>query len=206
VELSKSRDRFQARWNLATGDCDLFRLHDGKEPEKLGTAKTTMSVKGRSYLVRFANVDQKLTVWVDNAQPFGEDGVLYSIPPAAQTGPTKMNDLDQPASIGVQGGAVKVRKIKLSRDTYYTNDPRSADFEGVEIDKPETWAKMDGYREEKVKTIYVQPHHYLCLGDNSPESSDGRDWGSVPERLLLGRAMLVYYPFPPFGNRAGKIR
>jgi signal peptidase I len=43
--------------------------------------------------------------------------------------------------------------------------------------------------------MYVQPSHYLCLGDNSPESSDGRYWGLVPQRLLLGRALMVYYPF-----------
>jgi signal peptidase I len=63
------------------------------------------------------------------------------------------------------------------------------------------------------RTLYVQPKHYLCLGDNSPHSSDGRSWGLVPERLLLGRALLVYYPFwAPFWpfdapvNRVGPIR
>jgi signal peptidase I len=53
-----------------------------------------------------------------------------------------------------------------------------------------------------VATWYVQPDHFLCMGDNSPESSDGRSWGLVPKRLLLGRAMMVYYPFA----RAGRIR
>jgi signal peptidase I len=59
----------------------------------------------------------------------------------------------------------------------------------------------------------VQPGHYLCLGDNSPESSDSRQWGAVPERLMLGRALAVYYPFyfpfPPLStpvNRVGTIR
>jgi signal peptidase I len=200
LQLSKSRDRFEARWNLATGECDLFRLHDGRQPEKLGSAKTTLSAKGRTYRVRIANVDQKLTVWVDNTLPFGEDGAPYSIAPTEATGPTEENDLE-PASIGVQGGAVKVRKIKLFRDTYYTNEPGKSDF-GIDMGDKNTWQKMDHFRKDSVKTIYVQPHHYLCLGDNSPESSDGRSWGSVPERLLLGRAMLVYYPLP----RAGKIR
>jgi hypothetical protein len=56
--------------------------------------------------------------------------------------------------------------------------------------------------EAPVATFYVQPGHFLCLGDNSPESSDGRAWGLVPQRLLLGRALLVYWPV----NRAGRIR
>jgi signal peptidase I len=52
-----------------------------------------------------------------------------------------------------------------------------------------------------VRTYYVQPGHFLCLGDNSPHSSDGRAWGLVPERLMLGRALMVYYPFPPLGEK-----
>jgi signal peptidase I len=45
-----------------------------------------------------------------------------------------------------------------------------------------------------VQTFYIQPGHYFCLGDNSSSSSDGRDWGQVPERLLLGKAVVVYWP------------
>ncbi len=204
LELSKSHNRYQARWNLATGDCNLFVLHDGKE-ERIGTAKTPVSVKGRTYRLRFADVDGKLTVWVDGMLPFGEDGVLYP-QDFENIGPTAANDLF-PANIGVQGGTAHVRKIRLLRDTYYTNDPSRADYSNVDFGDPATWSTMDRKDIDKVKTIYVQPSHYLCLGDNSPESSDGRSWGCVPERLLLGRAMMVYYPFWPFGaNRAGKIR
>jgi hypothetical protein len=50
------------------------------------------------------------------------------------------------------------------------------------------------------------------MGDNSTQSSDGRDWGLVPDRLMLGRALVVYYPFKfPFWplnnpeNRVGPI-
>jgi signal peptidase I len=200
MELSKSHDRFQARWNVATGDCDLYRLRGGKE-EKLASAKTAFTGAGRSHRGRFANVDQKLTVWLDNALPFGEEGVIYPTDLNTNTGPTTENDLE-PASIGVQGLAAKVRKIKLFRDTYYTNNPQGPDYPSANFGDPETWGPMDRLDADKVKTIYVQPGHYLCLGDNSPESSDGRSWGCVPSRLLLGRAMLVYYPF----SRAGKIR
>src|SRR5262249_61189043 len=109
---------------------------------------------------------------------------------------------------------VQVRKLKVFRDTYYTdNDNRPSDPDAggsVDFAKPETW---DGLRRLPVLTMYVQPEHYLCLGDNSPESSDGRSWGTVPKRLLLGRALLVYYPFyfPSWPlespvNRVGPIR
>ena len=57
---------------------------------------------------------------------------------------------------------------------------------------PKDW---DQLRHLKPMTLYVQPGHYLCLGDNSPHSSDGRAWGLVPDRLMLGRALVVYWPF-----------
>ena len=96
--------------------------------------------------------------------------------------------------------SVRVQKLKLFRDTYYTSNPSSADASGVDFANPDTWEALKHLR---VHTLYVQPGHYLCLGDNSPESSDGRSWGTVPQRLLLGRAVLVYYPF--FNDRFGRI-
>jgi signal peptidase I len=137
--------------------------------------------------LRFANVDDRLTVWVDGSLPFG-DGVEYS---GVRKGePDEVNDR-QPASIGVHGNTgLTVSHLKLYRDTYYTGS-------------------VGGFfgNEPRVATRFIQPGHYLCLGDNSTQSSDGRDWGMVPERLMLGRALLVYFPVWPLGvNRAGPIR
>jgi hypothetical protein len=209
MELSKSHDRFRLTWDLATGDMELTRLHglgtDLKD-EKLATKKATKPRKGSTYTLRFANFDDRLTVWVDGSLPF-DDGVPYEAwgkqhPGAPEhAGPTKENDLE-PASLGVKNAGVSIHKLALYRDLYYTagNLPTDADASGsVDFADPTTWGTV---REGMpIKTLFVQPDHYLCLGDNSPESSDGRSWGLVPERLLLGRAMLVYYPF----GRAGKI-
>jgi hypothetical protein len=219
LELSRGVDRFQARWDLTSGDCTLVRLSDGRE-QKIKTERTAIKKKG-TYRLRFADVDEKLTVWVDNALPFGEDGVVFE--PPVKLGPSVANDLE-PASIGVRGATVSVRKLKLFRDTYYTagDSPTKADVSLNDRDwivtdeqikerhEPEAWSRLRGELrndEIPVKTLFVQPGHYLCLGDNSTHSSDGRSWGLVPERLLLGRALMVYYPFPPFGQpRAGFIR
>ena len=43
---------------------------------------------------------------------------------------------------------------------------------------------------------------YLCLGDNSAQSSDSRKWGTVPDRLMLGKAVFVFWP----ANRIGFIK
>ncbi len=48
--------------------------------------------------------------------------------------------------------------------------------------------------------IRLQPRQYLAMGDNSPNSSDSRIWGPVPEENLIGPALFVYWPFiPHFG-------
>ncbi len=49
----------------------------------------------------------------------------------------------------------------------------------------------------------VPERHYFALGDNSFHSSDSRDWGGVPQENLMGRGVLVYWPF---GSHWGRIR
>jgi signal peptidase I len=204
LQLSKGVDRFQARWELSSGTCTLLRLADGRET-KLDSKPTALKNKG-TYKLRFANVDERLVLWVDENLVFG-DGVAYD--PPKTRGPT-VNDL-KPASIGVQGANVSVRKLKLWRDTYYTvsvsqpaaDAPAVASLARSEVElhkllsDPNRW---DSLLELQSTTLYVQPGHYLCLGDNSPESSDGRSWGLVPERLLLGRALAIYWPFSRLGT------
>jgi signal peptidase I len=205
LELNKGVDRFQARWDLATGTCQLVRRTHGVE-EVLASRPTDLKQKG-TYRLRFANVDERLTVWVDGGLPFG-DGVAYRPPTSTQRGPGE-SDL-RPAGIGARGADVSVAHVKLWRDTYYTtardNNPSGADAGGHEWEPAsEAWhdpSQWEALRKLPFKTMYVQPGHFLCMGDNSPESSDGRSWGLVPRRLLLGRALLVYWPW----YRAGAIR
>jgi signal peptidase I len=200
LELSKGVDRFQASWNLQTGECTLYRLEGvgGARGKPLAKAETTVKAPG-SYTLRFANVDERLAVWVDGNLPFATpqtpEGVFYDGP--KQRGPTE-NDLE-PASIGTKGAAVQVEHLKLWRDTYYTLKGTEPDATASDYSDPKEWAPL---RKLEYRTMYVQPGHYLCLGDNSPQSADSREWGTVPERLMLGRALAVYFPF----NRLGRIR
>src|SRR5688572_13598465 len=94
---------------------------------------------------------------------------------------TAENDIEAPASVGAKG-TVTVRGLKLFRDVFYTHRPNEPYI------------------------YYVQPGHYLCLGDNSAQSSDSRTWGAVPERLMLGKAVFVFWPAVPAPNRVGFIK
>ena len=51
------------------------------------------------------------------------------------------------------------------------------------------------YLNSRNPVYYIPPDHLFVLGDNSKSSLDGRFWGSLPRHALVGRAVLVYWPF-----------
>ena len=62
------------------------------------------------------------------------------------------------------------------------------------------YTSMDGGWNHFVRgdqEIKLGPQQYLAMGDNSPDSSDSRYWGPVPEPNLVGPALFVYWPFIP---------
>jgi signal peptidase I len=220
IELSKGKDRFRARWELASGKCTVYRVDENQNETELDHAATSLKGKGTRRRLRFANVDDRLTIWVDSTLPFrgpahAEGGVdndkvdLYIKP--------TRNDFE-PASIGLTGdAAVNVANLKLFRDTYYTNffpvrPPSGQDLKStgpVSFEEPpdkdeayEDWQRAWEKQMSDLNTMYVQPGHYLCMGDNSSHSADSRSWGLVPQRLMLGRALVVYWPI----GRVGMIR
>lgn len=178
LELSRGLDRFQAQFDLTSGECTLVRITtnrtSGVQAERvLGSQPTKLArAVGKETLLRLANVDDRLTLWVGSDLPFG-DGVPYQANTDVQ--PYDPHDKTAPARIGVSASACEVSSVQLWRDTYYTRYSREGGNLGFQ-------------------TMYVQPGHYLCLGDNSSQSSDSREWGTVPRRLLLGRAVAVYWP------------
>lgn len=196
LELSKGPRRYQAHFK--DGKVQLLRTGQGPP---LTAADSGIAGPGKHHL-RFANVDCRLRVSVDGKWLDFGSGADYSPDPLPekfdtedrmQEGWTAANDLAAPASIGAKGSA-EVRKLTLWRDTYFT-------YSNSQMSEVARFAD----------TYYVQPGHYLCLGDNSAQSSDSRKWGLVPERLMLGKAVFVFAPFinddwTPRTDRVGMIR
>jgi signal peptidase I len=43
--------------------------------------------------------------------------------------------------------------------------------------------------------VEIPPDRYMAMGDNSASSLDSRYWGSIPAKDVVGRPLLIYYPF-----------
>lgn len=85
-------------------------------------------------------------------------------------------------------------RVELRRGYVYVN--------GEPIDEP--YVKSDyrhsriygahGYVEE-FGPVTVEPGHYFVMGDHRNASADSREWGFVPQELMKGRALLVWWSF-----------
>ncbi len=116
--------------------------------------------------LEFYRLDGVVRVYIDNVF-FAErpvDDGKYTYHPR----PTVSN-IDLQASSGV-----KVKDIKISRDIYYYHQDDVSRF-------------PNGFYEVPVNC-------YMALGDNCPSSNDSRNWGTVPQKNLVGKAQLVWWP------------
>lgn len=95
--------------------------------------------------------------------------------------------------VGVPGDTLEIKGYGLYRNGRPISG--AAAFDG----NAKREGRYVGYRPEGLlapgATLPVKANEYFTLGDNSANSADGRYWGSVPARDVVGRPFLVYYPF-----------
>lgn len=102
--------------------------------------------------------------------------------------------------VGLPGDVLVIREPVLYRNgepiegtpVFERNHEREGEYAGYY-----GWRRM---ADEQVET--VPPGMIYTMGDNSPQSSDSRAWGFVPETEVIGRASFIFYPFSHRWGRA----
>ncbi len=178
--LSKYGVDYVARLDLS-GQMTLSRIDGGNE-----TVLESASVKRPSVnaytLFKFANVDHRLLFEFDGQELPVDLGRSRDV----------MDHLsDEPPRVAIQGaGKLTLSHVAIFRDIYYlspSNIRRAGEGDPFKLSDDE----------------------FFVLGDNSPNSEDGRYWdtprvaskgteppraGIVPRYYLVGKALFVYWP------------
>lgn len=125
IELVEGGFRFQCHLDVKTGQASLkiiapdgsqrsFEAEDEKPAAKQPVASTSFQGAG-SHQITFANVDDKLYLWIDEESIEFDSPTSY--PRLDNTAPTA-KDLE-PVGIASQGAKLRVDGLKLYRDVYY---------------------------------------------------------------------------------------
>jgi hypothetical protein len=218
---------------------------------------------GRGHEAALTHADLRVALWVDGRQvlvshdsqeaPAGADTAAYPVDYAWMKERVRQaRDDRRPRAIpppqvriAAAGGPCELRHVKLLRDVYYTSP---SFHDGAPLGPVGNLAREVGLRGGqlgwgvndnpiKLRSFPDRPDldQFFVLGDNSPNSSDGRLWsqaaptlrlkdergrwvyklGTVPRYSLIGKAVFVYWPagFPlpalerlPILPNVGKMR
>ncbi len=225
LELVEGVRRYRCEFDLKAGTVTLSRTDDlqGKNAfQTMATASSGITGTGKHALT-FANVDDRLCLWIDNRLvSFGAEAE-YTPPP---TRDPQLADL-HPAGIAARGVEADVSHIVLQRDVYYRSQksPDTTDGEdrdlgfngrtlgerlGAVLSDPAAYNEIYNQKIRSVEFAPLDDDEFFAMGDNSTHSYDGRLWHESPQthhahavnrRALIGKAFFIYWPHGiPFLN------
>jgi signal peptidase I len=188
VTLGKYRTDYSA-WIDFTGQMVITSSSNGTYHE-LTRKSITPQENGKPVLVKFANVDHQLIL------EYGDEKLTWDLGTGIHdTG--QITDKIEPRVKIFGAGKLELSHVGLFRDIHYTE------------------VSMRDSRATEQKPLTLNKDEFFVLGDNSPNSEDGRLWreqgkanpglppypaGIVPRDYLVGKALFVYWPsgFKPY--------
>lgn len=105
--------------------------------------------------------------------------------------------------VGVPGDTLEIKEPVLFRngapitgsEAFQLNAEREPPYRGYFNAQRNGHPRSDGQFLLRDQKVSVPENQFLALGDNSSSSLDGRYWGFVPEKDVIGRPLVIYYPF-----------
>jgi signal peptidase I len=208
LRLSSFEDRFEAE---VCADGGVVVRHsprlDGDEWNPWPAARIERMAVGQGHEIALTNVDFRLTLWVDDKPVFESSDDQYPHASDAHDFLKARMRAADPAGpvvpkpevrIGASGGASELLHVRLMRDVYYTSgrtqrltDNPLYDYGkelGARGDEP-GWGSMGNpiYLERHPEDKDLNP--FFVLGDNSPQSLDGRCWTQAAPTLRLWKSL-----------------
>ena len=183
VTLSKYGIDYRARLDL-TGNLEISRI-DGGRQTILKSASIQAPPLEAYTLVKFANVDHQLL--------FECNGARLSVDLGRHSGAMGGNPDTPPRAAVFGAGKLALSHLAIFRDIYYLSNTEGRRRPRATEDRP----------------FRLNEDEFFVLGDNSPNSEDGRWWGQpsvaskgteppragvVPRYYLVGKALFVYWP------------
>ena len=193
INLSKYQTAYKARLDF-TGNM-VIEATKGKETVELAHKSIEPPALNKPALVKFANVDHQLIF------QFGAEKLTYDLGRSPDDAGERKTDIRPQVKI-FGSGKLTLSHIAIFRDIHYTTKKFA--------NSPEIGRATEG------NPFTLGKDQFFVLGDNSPNSEDGRWWsqpgignngrsyetGIVPRDYLVGKALFVYWPsgFRPFAK------
>ena len=182
------------------------------------TGKT--SIAPGKHRLKLVNADDQLHLWVDGSLiEFDAATYTRSDVPLPYFSATDPGDAE-PLGISSKGVTLAIERIKVVRDLYYTSTSKQSNIDNESgeantdeiysfLRTPELWGESDAKRYFRARKGQLAPmfmlkngatiaqDQFLPMGDNSPNSLDGRFWYGhhyVQRDMLIGKAAFVYWP------------
>ena len=193
IALSKYETTYKGKVDFASGMLIVSKQEDGEKQIELAGKSIKQPTMNKLTLVRFANVDHQLIL------EYGSEKLIVDLGRDVEDAGEIKADI-QPTVEIFGSGKLTLSHIAIFRDIHYTTARfGNSNSHGRATDNP----------------LILGKDEFFVLGDNSPNSEDGRWWSSegvanpglpsyrtgiVPRDYLVGKALYVYWPsgFRPF--------
>ena len=141
-------------------------------------------VKGSSMLPNFKDGEFLLTEKLSYqfGTPQRGDVVIFKAPPSEPCSADECEYIKR--VIGIPGDKVMIKEGQV----YLNGKILDQSFLPAGVMTTE-----ETYLQEGVE-VTVPNGQYLCFGDNRPNSRDGREFGPIDKKSIVGKAFLVYWP------------